>query len=582
MDRNNRYPAYDRALGRPQQQHQQYQPQQQHQQQQAPYMQQGNNFRRDDFGGGGGGAGGGGGGGNRRGGGGGGGGAMRDQRGGRRHNNNERFNDSRPYNKRAHRPHTGNNFSRVKSEPQDDSDQLYDNNNSGFDFDDNNRLPAHIESRVAREKPCRTLFVRNVQYTIPESEVRALFEKFGEVKDVFNLIENRGMIFITFYDVRAAEEAKTNMQGIFLSDRKIDVHYSLPKEEEERAKCDRTKNQGTLLYTLKNANGELDDYELQSYFGRFGDIKAIRVPHFKKSTAHNFSQAERNQQRLVEFYDSRACVDAFDETYDTEYLGGRWDVAFFWDHPYKDRTNSNQRREKNHDREREDSKASNRRRNDSMRPREYDHYSGGGQSSGRNDERYIPPGSAAPPPAHHNTDPRLQYNPHLQHQLPLGGAPTTGLNNSMPDGQRLEQAQKAQQMLSMLAYQPAQQPQVASLTSPFQPTNLQSPPTAFVPPVPPVPPTEDQASQVQQLLGLLSQAAQQQQQQQQQLHQQQQQQQHQQQHQQQQQQQQHKAASQPPIQQGGVAPIPGMDPATALSQLAALLQQQQQNNNQHQ
>jgi hypothetical protein len=33
------------------------------------------------------------------------------------------------------------------------------------------------------------------------------------------------------------------MQGVFLSDRKIDVHYSLPKEEEEKARCDRTKNQ---------------------------------------------------------------------------------------------------------------------------------------------------------------------------------------------------------------------------------------------------------------------------------------------------------------------------------------------------
>lgn len=94
-----------------------------------------------------------------------------------------------------------------------------DSNNPTYDPEDSNRLPAHIESRVAREKPCRTLFVRNVQvsyltckwqgmrtvllthncqYTIPENEVRTMFEKFGEVKDVFNLIENRGMIFITF------------------------------------------------------------------------------------------------------------------------------------------------------------------------------------------------------------------------------------------------------------------------------------------------------------------------------------------------------------------------------------------------
>lgn len=211
----------------------------------------------------------------------------------------------------------------------------------------------------------------------------------------------------------------------------------------------------------------------------------------------------RNQQRLVEFYDSRACVDAYDETYNTEYMGGRWDVAFFWDHPYRDRANSNQRRERNHDRDREESRGnSSRRRSDPMKPREYDHYNGGGQSGGRNDDRYTP-AVTAPAPVHHNVDPRLQYNPQMQHQLAVGGASNSGTSSnssSMPDGQRLEQAQKAQQILSMLAHQQPQQQQAASLTSPFQPTNLQSPPTAFVPPVPP---TEDQATQVQQLLGLL-------------------------------------------------------------------------------
>ncbi|KAL9556356.1 hypothetical protein MBANPS3_001907 [Mucor bainieri] len=577
MDRNNRYSSsYDNGPNRGSNQHQhqgqqQYSPQQQHQRQ-PPYMQQGNNFRRDDYGGNGGG-GNGGGGGYRRGGGGGGG-PMRDQRGGRRHNN-ERFNDNRPYNKRPNRPN--NSFRGGRHDNQDEADQ-YDSIIPAYDVEDNNRLPAYIESRVAREKPCRTLFVRNVQYTISEGEVRAMFEKFGEVKDVFNLIENRGMIFITFYDVRAAEEAKINMQGVVLSDRKIDVHYSLPKEEEERAKCDRSKNQASASPTQNNATSELSDYELQSYFGRFGDIKAIRVPHFKKSLAHNFSQAERNQQRLVEFYDSRACVEAFDQTYNTEYLGGRWDVAFFWDHPYKDRTNGNHRRERNHERERDESRGNSRRRSDTVRPpRDYDHYNGGGHS--RKDDRYASSAAAANPPLpphtpaaaatsaapmHQNVDPRLQYIP----PMPAPMSNLSASNAVMPDGQRLEQAQKAQQILSMLAQQPQQQQQpapaqTASLTSPFQPTNLQStpppPPAAFVAPVPP---TEDQASQVQQLLGLLSQAAQQQQQ-----------------HQQQQQQIVSPQLAIHPTQPGSVAPIPGMDPATALSQLAAMLQQQQQQQN---
>ncbi|RCH78517.1 hypothetical protein CU098_003152, partial [Rhizopus stolonifer] len=233
-----------------------------------------------------------------------------------------------------------------------------------------------------------------------------------------------------------------------------------------------------------------------------------------------------NQQRLVEFFDSRACVAAYDATIDAEYKGGRWDVAFFWDHPYKERTNSHQRRERNPDRD----EMKNRRR-DHMKRDNYDHYSGGGQ---RMDDRY------GPSPMQQHLDPRLQY----AQQPSLPPLPTGPMASTLsPDNQRLEQAQKAQHILSMLAQQPPPQPQpIPSLTSPFQPTNLQSPasqqvplpmPVAPQPFVPPVPPTNDQASQVQQLLGLL-----------------------------------------------GVAPIPGMDATTALQQLAALLNQHQPPQNQ--
>lgn len=51
--------------------------------------------------------------------------------------------------------------------------------------------------------------------------------------------------------------------------------------------------QGTLLYTLKNTNAELDDYELNTYFSQYGEVKAIRVPNFKKTAANTPSHFER-------------------------------------------------------------------------------------------------------------------------------------------------------------------------------------------------------------------------------------------------------------------------------------------------
>lgn len=48
------------------------------------------------------------------------------------------------------------------------------------------------------KQPCRVLFVRNIAYGTSVEHVREMFEKFGEIKSVFSLIEKRGMIFITF------------------------------------------------------------------------------------------------------------------------------------------------------------------------------------------------------------------------------------------------------------------------------------------------------------------------------------------------------------------------------------------------
>jgi len=71
-----------------------------------------------------------------------------------------------------------------------------------------------IEERIQRERPCRTLFIRNikascvhlsgclrltwVQYETPSEDVRALFEEHGEIKTFFDLISTRGMVFVTY------------------------------------------------------------------------------------------------------------------------------------------------------------------------------------------------------------------------------------------------------------------------------------------------------------------------------------------------------------------------------------------------
>jgi RNA recognition motif-containing protein len=73
-----------------------------------------------------------------------------------------------------------------------------------------------IEERIQRERPCRTLFIRNIkasrirelpdknlplicmQYETNSDDVRRQFEEFGSIKTFFDLISTRGMVFVTY------------------------------------------------------------------------------------------------------------------------------------------------------------------------------------------------------------------------------------------------------------------------------------------------------------------------------------------------------------------------------------------------
>lgn len=75
-----------------------------------------------------------------------------------------------------------------------------------------------IEERINRERPCRTLFIRNIkvrdlcestlcvkaninQYETESDYVRKMFEEHGEIKTFFDRIANRGMVFVTYVSV---------------------------------------------------------------------------------------------------------------------------------------------------------------------------------------------------------------------------------------------------------------------------------------------------------------------------------------------------------------------------------------------
>jgi transcription initiation factor TFIID subunit 15 len=183
---------------------------------------------------------------------------------------------------------------------------------------------AVIEERIGRERPCRTLFIRNIKYETNSDDVYRRFASHGDIKTFFDLISNRGMVFVTYYDIRHAERARENLQGSEISGRPIDVHYSLPRDDHVKG-IDRERNQqmqGTMQITLRESRSgaPLDDNEVRRKFTSFGDIKSI-------------SPGDQPDSRFVEYYDMRSCDQAFETLRYKPFQDGILDLVYSWDEP---------------------------------------------------------------------------------------------------------------------------------------------------------------------------------------------------------------------------------------------------------
>ncbi|KAJ4485617.1 hypothetical protein J3R30DRAFT_1383884 [Lentinula aciculospora] len=210
-------------------------------------------------------------------------------------------------------------YSKYEDGPGTDEDNLGRMKKQGRKDRDDKVHDSIIEERIQRERPCRTLFIRNIKYETNSGDVRRQFEEHGDIRTFFDLISTRGMVFVTYYDLRAAERARERLQGSEISGRPIDVHYSLPRDDRDNER--NMQYQGCLEVTLKNSLSGLpiDDNEVRRKFQQFGDVKSIQPV------------SDRIDSRYVEYYDTRACEEAHGRLRHQGLQDGVMDIAFAWD-----------------------------------------------------------------------------------------------------------------------------------------------------------------------------------------------------------------------------------------------------------
>ena len=168
-------------------------------------------------------------------------------------------------------------------------------------------LPQAPSSNAAEhpqgEHPSRTLFVRNINSNVEDDEIRDIFEVYGPTRSIYTQCKHRGFIMVSFYDIRHAKQAIRHLQGKVLRRRKLDIHYSIPRNNPS----EKEQNQGTLVvFNLDPATGR---DELMAIFGHYGEVKEIRETPNKK------------HHKFIEFFDVRHAENAMRGLNKTEIKG---------------------------------------------------------------------------------------------------------------------------------------------------------------------------------------------------------------------------------------------------------------------
>lgn len=142
------------------------------------------------------------------------------------------------------------------------------------------------------EHPSRTLFVRNINSNVEEEELRQIFSSFGDIRSMYTACKHRGFVMISYYDIRSSRAAMRTLQGHLLRRRKLDIHYSIPKENPS----DRDVNQGTLV--VFNLDPSVSNEQLRQLFSTCGEVREIRETPHKK------------HHKFVEYFDVRDAQNA--------------------------------------------------------------------------------------------------------------------------------------------------------------------------------------------------------------------------------------------------------------------------------
>lgn len=160
----------------------------------------------------------------------------------------------------------------------------------------------------------RTLLISGLNGKTHTENILENLKAYGQIKETYTIQSCPNICFVIFYDLRSSEKAFED-----LKEKGMSVIYTVSKYEIPRDidRCDELKNQGTVLVITRDLDKPLSSDDIKELFKDVGEIKQIRE--------------YKTFQKFVEFYDTRAAVNAVKKHNETACGKGILSIRFIWD-----------------------------------------------------------------------------------------------------------------------------------------------------------------------------------------------------------------------------------------------------------
>eukprot|EP01071_Lankesteria_metandrocarpae_P003811 Lankesteria_metandrocarpae@DN3196_c1_g1_i1.p1 len=150
---------------------------------------------------------------------------------------------------------------------------------------------ASMEALVSR-----TLYLCKLPTDCSEEKIQDLADAFGDVRKI-TVYKSKQIAFLEYWDIRAAEKARTSLKNVNLGGRRIDCQFSRQRNDRVR-----DGNTGTLYVRPQTTDrgfvdpNSSEDY--QTYFSAYGEIKKVSA------------NRKREAEKFIEYYDLRSAEAA--------------------------------------------------------------------------------------------------------------------------------------------------------------------------------------------------------------------------------------------------------------------------------